>query len=216
MMAREALHKLIDEIEQSTVGPADIDYGLLDALYNQFSEELEAELTQAIVRCSIEVQRGNIAYKEGFRDIISEIINRHRMKEFASYSKTYNSRRHQEGEEMLESLELEGFNVDRLPEYMNPSGLKSWRFISTAELSKESFSRYSLPRLSALAKTKKIHSFELNGKNFVSGIGVLQLMERELASDQIGTNKGGGRKPSSQSNGVPTNTPTAAPRLRPI
>lgn len=113
-----------------------------------------------------------------------------------------------EKEEVLESMELDGVAVERLPATMHSSGHQSWRFISPSELVGSGFSRYTQQNIAMLAKDNKrnpIHHFRIFGRIFLDAIGVLELMEHERMSLEgklgrgmrIGEYRGGGPKPHS-------------------
>ena len=78
-----------------------------------------------------------------------------------------------ENEEILESLELEGMAVERLPGSMHPNGIPGYRFVSVSELFESKFSRYSRSRLSRLS------GFKIHGKGFLDALGLHELMRHE-------------------------------------
>jgi hypothetical protein len=113
----------------------------------------------------------------------------------------FKSREQLQGEEILESLELEGIQTERLPAYMHPSGYNSWRFISTPEITESGFSQYTVQNIAMLSKRDQVHSFRAAGRVFLDGIGIMQLMSHEQMSldgklssrgMRIGEYRGGG------------------------
>src|SRR5262249_49948052 len=88
-------------------------------------------------------------------------------------------------DEILDSLEIEGVEVIRLPKEMNTSGYRSRPFVSPSELAKSGVSGYTPEHIVGLSKDKRIppnkqiHHIVIHGRVFLDGLGVEQLMEHE-------------------------------------
>jgi hypothetical protein len=94
-----------------------------------------------------------------------------------------------ESEEILESLELEGVAIERLPQLMHASGTPGYRFIAISELSDTDFCVYSRGRLYQLCTDGRISNFRIHGKYFLNSYGVSELMdyEEQVLSGEIKT-----------------------------
>jgi hypothetical protein len=124
-----------------------------------------------------------------------------------------------EQDEILESLELDGVNIERLPSSMHTSGYRGRPFVSPANLVEAGFSQYSPSRIVNLAtydrvpKDKRIQHIRISGRTYLDGMGVQQLMDHEEKSlegkltpwaAKVGEYRGGGRKPKPRSSAVAT------------